>query len=60
MSSTRETINDEKNSENPIVIQPKTTTTLSKRKIVDIPISEVKHVRVIEEKVDSPNPMAST
>lgn len=53
MSSTRETINNEQNSDKSMVMQPKTTTSLSKRKIVDIPMSEVKHVRVVEEKFDS-------
>lgn len=53
MSSTRETVNDEQNTESPLVIQPKTSTALPKRKIVDVPMGEVKHVKIIEEKVDS-------
>jgi hypothetical protein len=52
MINTKETINEEQNTDNHIVIQPKTPTSVSKRKILDIQVSEVKHVKVVE-KIDN-------
>jgi hypothetical protein len=52
MSSTKETVNDEQNSENTLAMQPKSSPGLQKRKIVDISKNEVKHLKIIEEKID--------
>lgn len=52
MSTSRETVNDEQNKESPLAIQPKSNTPSPKRKIVDISMNEVKHVKIIEEKLD--------
>lgn len=50
MSSSKETINEEQKADSKIVIQSKSPTASLKRKIVDISLSEVKHVKIVEEK----------
>lgn len=53
MSSARETINNDNNADSPLVMQPKSPSTIAKRKIVDVQIDEVKHVKVVEEVTDN-------
>lgn len=52
MSNTKETINEEQNTDKHIVIQPKPAISVSKRKLVDISVNEIKHVKVVEEKIE--------
>lgn len=52
MSSTKETINEEQNTDKHLVMQTKPIPSMSKRKLVDHPVSEVKHVKVVEEKIE--------
>lgn len=53
MSSSKETVNEEQKADSQIVIQPKSPTASLKRKIVDISLNEVKHVKIVEEKAES-------
>lgn len=53
MSSSKETINEEQKTDNQIVIPPKSPSATLKRKLVDISSNEVKHVKIVEEKMDS-------
>lgn len=52
MINTKETINEEQNAENHIIIQPKSPSSLTKRKILNIPVNEVKHIKILEEKIE--------
>jgi len=52
MSNTKETVNEEQNTDKRIVIQSKPAATMSKRKILDISVSEIKHIKIIEEKIE--------
>lgn len=53
MSSTKETINEEQNADKHLVMQTKAIPSVSKRKLIDLPVAEVKHVKVVEEKIES-------
>ena len=59
MSNTKETINEEQSADKPIVIQQKPAPTLSKRKLLDVPVNEVKHIKIIEEKIETPKLMCA-
>lgn len=52
MSNTKETINEEQNTDNHIVMQSKPATTISKRKILDLTVNEIKHIKIVEEKIE--------
>lgn len=53
MSSAKETVNDEQKADSPIVMQPKSPTATLKRKMMDVSVSEVKHVKIVEERAES-------
>lgn len=50
MSTSKETINEEQKKDSQIVMQPKAATPTLKRKIVDVQVNDVKHVKIVEEK----------
>lgn len=53
MSSAKETINEEQNTDKHLVMQTKPISSVSKRKLVDLPVTEVKHVKIVEERIES-------
>lgn len=52
MINTKESINEDQNTENHIAIQPKTATPLSKRKLLDVSLTATKHIKIVEEIID--------
>ena len=50
MTSSKETMREDKKSEKIEICQTKPVPAVNKRKLLDVPVSEVKHIKLIEEK----------